>query len=142
MYLIINFKDIDECSTNASSCHAMAECVDTEGNYTCHCITGYTGDGFVSCTSKSKSYSVSCPVWTQNNTIYPTVQTLMSVSSTWTTVTTMLTVLTLLGASTVPVCLVTLELDSSVVCDYPLARICSKGYNSCLICLSFIHSVC
>ena len=82
------------------------------------------------------------PVWTQNNTIYPTVQTLMSVSSTWTTVTTMLTVLTLLGASTVPVCLVTLELDSSVVCDYPLARICSKGYNSCLICLSFIHSVC
>ena len=48
----------------------------------------------------------------------PTVQTLMSVSSTWTTVTAMLTVLTLLGASTVPVCLVTLEQDSSVVCNF------------------------
>ena len=39
----------------------------------------------------------------------------MSVTSSHMTVTAMLTVLTLLGALTVPVCLATLELDSSVV---------------------------
>ena len=58
---VIDFKDIDECSTNASLCHAMAECVDTEGSYSCQCSTGYTGDGLNSCTSKSNSYNIYLP---------------------------------------------------------------------------------
>ena len=51
-FMIETFSDIDECTRNLSFCHSLATCVDTEGSYTCPCNPGYTGDGFVSCTSK------------------------------------------------------------------------------------------
>ena len=45
-------EDVDECSDLASNnCHAMANCTDTEGSFTCSCNTGYSGNG-VSCNSE------------------------------------------------------------------------------------------
>ena len=113
-YFVLPLSDIDECLRNLSFCHPLATCFDTEGNYTCPCNQGYTGDGFNNCDSKLtiKGYLLS---HTHHLICSCKLQTLTSAPSTWTTVTAMLTVLTLLGASTVPVCLVTLELDSSVV---------------------------
>ena len=49
--VIFAFADVDECTRGADSCHENATCNNTEGNYTCSCNTGHTGDGFV-CTSK------------------------------------------------------------------------------------------
>ena len=43
--------DIDECeSDDLNNCHENAQCINTEGSFTCSCNTGYTGDG-VTCTS-------------------------------------------------------------------------------------------
>ena len=39
------FLDVDECSTNAHSCHSNASCTNTVGNYTCSCNDGFVGDG-------------------------------------------------------------------------------------------------
>ena len=43
--------DVDECERNEDSCHENAQCINTEGSYTCSCNPGYTGDG-INCTSK------------------------------------------------------------------------------------------
>ena len=44
--------DVDECeSDDLNNCHENAQCTDTEGNYSCSCYLGYTGDG-VNCTGK------------------------------------------------------------------------------------------
>ena len=44
----INFhflsSDIDECLD--VTCGENATCVNTEGNYSCQCDTGFTGDGY------------------------------------------------------------------------------------------------
>ena len=37
--------DIDECDTGTSSCDGNAECINTNGSYTCSCKPGYNGDG-------------------------------------------------------------------------------------------------
>ena len=37
--------DIDECSTSSDLCHPQAVCTNTDGSYTCMCVSGYTGDG-------------------------------------------------------------------------------------------------
>ena len=39
--------DINECLDG--TCGENAKCVNTEGNYTCECDPGFTGDGY-SCT--------------------------------------------------------------------------------------------
>ena len=45
-------EDVDECSDlTSNNCHAMANCTDTEGSFTCSCNTGYSGNG-VSCNSE------------------------------------------------------------------------------------------
>ena len=36
--------DIDECQS-ANICDIHAECINTAGNYSCDCNTGYSGDG-------------------------------------------------------------------------------------------------
>ena len=41
--------DLDECLQNP--CNESANCTNTPGSFTCHCNTGYTGDGF-SCDGK------------------------------------------------------------------------------------------
>ncbi|KAI8498003.1 hypothetical protein Bbelb_239470, partial [Branchiostoma belcheri] len=39
----ISVTDVDECSSaDANSCHMQAACTNTEGSYTCTCLTGYT----------------------------------------------------------------------------------------------------
>ena len=48
--------DIDECLI-ASACHPNASCTDTDGSYTCTCNPGFTGDGFVSCTSEQPRFA-------------------------------------------------------------------------------------
>ena len=43
--------DINECERDDDNCHENAQCINTEGSFTCFCNPGYTGDG-VTCTSK------------------------------------------------------------------------------------------
>ena len=44
--------DYDECKENDPKCGANADCINTQGSYTCRCKEGYMGDGY-NCTSKS-----------------------------------------------------------------------------------------
>ena len=37
--------DIDECSAEASPCDLNADCINTDGSYSCTCQPGFTGDG-------------------------------------------------------------------------------------------------
>ena len=47
------FSDIDECAlTSVHNCHAKATCLNVEGDFTCTCMSGYTGDG-LNCTGKN-----------------------------------------------------------------------------------------
>ena len=43
---VVLFVDIDEC-VNTAVCHVNATCTNTEGNYSCACNEGYTGNGTV-----------------------------------------------------------------------------------------------
>lgn len=45
--------DIDECATSNGGCDDNATCTNGDGNFTCFCHTGYTGDGFT-CTGDKK----------------------------------------------------------------------------------------
>ena len=38
--------DTNEC-LNSNSCHSKATCKNSEGSYTCICISGYSGNGSV-----------------------------------------------------------------------------------------------
>ena len=44
-----NFVDINECTKSPSLCHQNANCTNTDGSYSCLCLTGYSGDGRVDC---------------------------------------------------------------------------------------------
>ena len=44
--------DIDECDAGSHDCDMNANCTNTEGSFTCQCITGYYGDGY-NCTGES-----------------------------------------------------------------------------------------
>jgi len=37
--------DIDECAAGTDTCDANATCTDTEGSFTCQCLSGFDGDG-------------------------------------------------------------------------------------------------
>ena len=41
--------DIDECEDGSHRCHPHASCANTVGGYSCHCLTGYTGNGYTRC---------------------------------------------------------------------------------------------
>ena len=43
---------MDECEIGTDECVDDADCVNTEGSYTCTCSSGYVGDGYISCQSK------------------------------------------------------------------------------------------
>ena len=47
------YVDIDECNLNLSMCQPDSFCNNTIGSYLCICNVGYSGDGFINCTSKS-----------------------------------------------------------------------------------------
>ena len=49
----LSFPDIDadECTIGSHDCDMSANCTNTEGSFTCQCITGYYGDGY-NCTSE------------------------------------------------------------------------------------------
>lgn len=42
---IIIMTDKDECEEGTHDCSANADCVNTEGSYSCKCLPGFTGDG-------------------------------------------------------------------------------------------------
>ena len=46
--------DIDECSSMDNPCHTNASCTNTNGSYTCECVSGFTGNGTI-CASKKMS---------------------------------------------------------------------------------------
>ncbi len=43
--------DVDECAMNISKCVDNATCRNINGSYDCLCNSGFSGDGFNSCTS-------------------------------------------------------------------------------------------
>ena len=47
--------DVDECINGVHMCHENATCSNTNGSYTCHCISGWSGDG-INCTSEVVGY--------------------------------------------------------------------------------------
>ena len=50
---LFNFTDINECANpETNDCDLNAQCINTEGSYTCSCNEGYTGDG-ETCTGDS-----------------------------------------------------------------------------------------
>ena len=50
---LLSILDIDECNLNLSMCQPDSYCNNTIGSYLCICNVGYSGDGFINCTSKS-----------------------------------------------------------------------------------------
>ena len=50
------FLDIINCDVD-DGCHDNATCTDANGNYTCACTNGFTGDGF-NCTGKTFGHSL------------------------------------------------------------------------------------
>ena len=51
--------DINECEEGSYSCGQNAECINTDGNYTCSCSSGYTGNG-QTCTGVYYMYVCTC----------------------------------------------------------------------------------
>ena len=45
--------DIDECSAESSPCDENADCVNSNGSYSCTCKQGFTGDG-ITCGGKQE----------------------------------------------------------------------------------------
>ena len=41
-----NTTDINECGTQSTMCGKNAECINTEGSFSCQCIAGFSGDGY------------------------------------------------------------------------------------------------
>ena len=37
--------EVDECAEGTHDCDVNAKCTNTDGNYTCTCRAGYSGDG-------------------------------------------------------------------------------------------------
>ena len=52
---VYNFPtDIDECKSDTDNiCNEVdnSQCINTEGSYICDCEIGYTGNGYINCTS-------------------------------------------------------------------------------------------
>ena len=45
--MFLSPSDVDECRLNLAGCSSNADCVNAEGSYSCKCLSGFTGDGFV-----------------------------------------------------------------------------------------------
>ena len=55
LQFILLFLDIDECL--AEVCDSNAECTNSEGSYSCSCVSGYRGDGTPSNCSGDSTFS-------------------------------------------------------------------------------------
>ena len=55
-----NYSDIDECEQDSVECGSNAQCVDTDGRYTCVCNPGYIRDDLVGCLSELNSVLIKC----------------------------------------------------------------------------------
>jgi len=44
-YFVPLTSDIDECSADSSPCDENADCINSDGSYSCTCKQGFTGDG-------------------------------------------------------------------------------------------------
>jgi len=44
--LFLTLTDLDECVTGANTCSEFANCINSDGGYTCRCFSGYSGDGY------------------------------------------------------------------------------------------------
>ncbi len=53
MYVLL-LLDFDECSNDTQTCGVDATCINTPGNYSCVCNTGFDGDGY-HCNGKLKT---------------------------------------------------------------------------------------
>ena len=49
-YIISLHTDVNECEGDILPCADNAECYDTKGSFECICLSGYSGDGDLSCT--------------------------------------------------------------------------------------------
>jgi hypothetical protein len=47
--------DVNECMETPGVCHQYANCTNTDGNYSCECLRGFTGDGYLNCSGELKS---------------------------------------------------------------------------------------
>ena len=45
IWLIFFLLDVDECSADSNTCDDNADCLNTEGSYSCRCKSGFTGNG-------------------------------------------------------------------------------------------------
>ena len=50
---MLSIIDIDECTLGVHGCSRNAECVNTEGSYTCSCQQDFVGDGRLCLNSKA-----------------------------------------------------------------------------------------
>ena len=91
-------------------CHPDSYCNNTIGSYLCICNIGYSGDGFINCTSEStENISITASI------VHFCLQILMNVNLTLMTVMRMLSALIPLEASVVIVTLDTVELGQNAV---------------------------
>lgn len=44
-YVFVKFTDLDECLLEQDDCDTNANCINTNGSYTCSCKDGYYGNG-------------------------------------------------------------------------------------------------
>ena len=49
------FTDVDECSNEVYPCDPNANCTNSVGNFSCTCLTGYSGNG-MTCTGEMQLY--------------------------------------------------------------------------------------
>lgn len=54
IYYVNSCLDINECLDTPNICHHNANCTNTDGNYSCQCLKGFTGNGYLSCLGKFK----------------------------------------------------------------------------------------
>ena len=53
---ILQFPEIDECTSATDDCDTNAACTNTPGSFTCACNQGYTGNG-ITCSGKLINYA-------------------------------------------------------------------------------------
>ena len=61
--------DIDECTSDLHNCDNNAECEDSIGSYSCTCIPGYSGDGYI-CSSKPNYHDYNYVICTTDPIIF------------------------------------------------------------------------
>ena len=45
--LLYTLSDVDECALGLDNCSQHAACIDTSSSYSCTCLSGYSGNGYI-----------------------------------------------------------------------------------------------